>query len=68
MHPRILAMIEQRPQPCKDGFFHYFIDGDILKSHPLFLRVHTALHLILYTDEMNCAILLDLGQTKTNCY
>ncbi|KAL7392183.1 hypothetical protein ABVT39_020582 [Epinephelus coioides] len=51
-HPRILAMIDERPQPCKDGFFHDFIDGDIFKSHPLFLKVPTALQLILYTDEI----------------
>nr|XP_046258520.1 uncharacterized protein LOC124066299 [Scatophagus argus] len=51
-HPRIIAMIDERPQTCKDGFFHDFIDGDIFKSHPLFLKFPTALQLILYTDEI----------------
>ena len=51
-HPRIIAMIDERPQTCKDGFFHDFIDGDIFKSHPLFLKFPTALQLVLYTDEI----------------
>ncbi|XP_049926801.1 uncharacterized protein LOC126406527 [Epinephelus moara] len=51
-HPSIIGMIDERPQPCKDGFFHDFIDGDIFKSHPLFMKVPTALQLILYTDEI----------------
>ncbi|XP_051558169.1 uncharacterized protein LOC127443496 [Myxocyprinus asiaticus] len=51
-HPRILAVIEEGPQPCKNGFFHDLVDGDIFKSHPLFLKVPTALQLILYTDEI----------------
>ena len=50
--PRILAMINEGPQPWKDGFFHDFIDGDIFKSHPLFLKFPTVLQLILYTDEI----------------
>lgn len=51
-HPRMLAMIDERPKPCKDGFLHDFIDGDIFKWHPLFIKVPTALQLILYTDEI----------------
>lgn len=45
-HPQILAMIEEGPQPCKDGFFQDLIDGHIFKSHPLFLKVPTALQFI----------------------
>lgn len=33
-------------------FFYDFTDGDIFKSHPLFLKVPTALQLILYADEI----------------
>jgi hypothetical protein len=51
-HPRTIAMIDERPKTCKDGFFHDFIDGDIFKSHPLFLKFPTALQLVLYTDEI----------------
>ncbi|XP_028297234.1 uncharacterized protein LOC114459068, partial [Gouania willdenowi] len=51
-HPRTIAMIDERPQTCKDGFFHDFIDGDIFKSHPLFSKFPTALQLVLYTDEI----------------
>lgn len=47
-HPRIMTMIDKRPQACKDGFFNVFIDGDIFKSLPLFLKFPTALQLILY--------------------
>ncbi|XP_061747842.1 uncharacterized protein LOC133549871 [Nerophis ophidion] len=45
-------MINEGPESCKDVFFNDFIDGDIFKSHPLFLKVPTALQLILYTDEI----------------
>lgn len=51
-HPKILEMINKEPVFCKDGFIYDFIDGDIFKSHPLFLNVPTALQLILYTDEI----------------
>ncbi|XP_061734388.1 uncharacterized protein LOC133537390 [Nerophis ophidion] len=51
-HPKILEMINEGPESCKDVFFNDFIDGDIFKSHPLFLKVPTALQLILYTDEI----------------
>ncbi|KAL3976394.1 hypothetical protein ACER0C_022280 [Sarotherodon galilaeus] len=30
--PRMLAVIDERPTPCKDGFFHHFIDGDIFNG------------------------------------
>ena len=50
LHPRILEMIEEGLQPCKDGFVYDFIDGDIFKVHPLFSKFPKALQLILYTD------------------
>ncbi|XP_037553160.1 uncharacterized protein LOC119429642, partial [Nematolebias whitei] len=51
-HPRVLAMIDEGQQQCNDGFFQDFVDGDIFKSHPLFLKVPKALQLIFYTDEI----------------
>lgn len=45
-------MINKGQESCKEGFFYDFTDGDIFKSHPLFLKVSTALQLILYTDEI----------------
>ncbi|XP_059379284.1 uncharacterized protein LOC132114902 [Carassius carassius] len=35
-HPMILAMFDNGPNQSKDGFVNDIIDGDILKSHPLF--------------------------------
>ena len=52
LHPRILQMIEEGPQTCKDGFFGDFIDGDIFKMHPLFVKDPKALQLILFSDEV----------------
>ena len=63
-HPIILAMIEEGPQPCMDGFFHDLIDGNIYKSHPLFLEVPTALQLVLYTDEVEVCNPLGSRATK----
>ncbi|XP_035994917.1 uncharacterized protein LOC118563700 [Fundulus heteroclitus] len=51
-HPIVLAMIDEGQQQCNDGFFQDFIDGDIFKSHPLFMKVPKALQLIFYTDEI----------------
>ncbi|CAJ1086726.1 uncharacterized protein LOC127420693 isoform X2 [Xyrichtys novacula] len=53
LHPRILEMIEEGPQPCKYGFVYDFIDGDIFKVHPLFSKFPKALQLIVYTDEID---------------
>lgn len=57
-------MIEEGPQPCKDGFFYDFIDGDIFKLHPLFLKVPTALQLIFHTDEVELCNPLGSQATK----
>ena len=32
-HPRTIAMIDERPQTCKDGFFHDFIAGEAEAFH-----------------------------------
>ena len=52
LHPRIVQMIEEGPQTCKDGFFGDFIDGDIFKMHPLFVKDPKALQIILFSDEV----------------
>ncbi len=51
-HPMILAMFDKGPSQSKAGFVNDIIDGDILKSHPLFSVRPNALQLILYTDEI----------------
>ncbi|XP_066509632.1 uncharacterized protein [Hoplias malabaricus] len=51
-HPVVLAMFDKGIEKCKAGFLKDIIDGDIMKSHPLFSVKPNALQLILYTDEI----------------
>ena len=45
-------MIDNGPQKYKPGFFNDIVDGDVLKSHPLFSVRPNALQLILHTDDI----------------
>ncbi|XP_049331198.1 uncharacterized protein LOC125799173 [Astyanax mexicanus] len=51
-HPVVLSMFDKGVETCRAGFLKDIIDGDILKSHPLFSVRPNALQLILYTDEI----------------
>ena len=51
-HPVVLSMFDKGVETCRAGSLKDIIDGDILKSHPLFSVRPNTLQLILYTDEI----------------
>ncbi|XP_034095043.1 uncharacterized protein LOC117561623 [Gymnodraco acuticeps] len=50
--PRIFTMISSIPKRCKEGFLYDIVDGELLRDHPLYSVRHSALQIILYTDEI----------------
>lgn len=62
-HTRVLSMVEESPQMCREGYFYDIIDGSLLKSHPLFSEKPNTLQIILYTDEIE--ICNPLGSVAT---
>ena len=50
-HPKVLEMIDQ-PQKYRSGYLYDIIDGELMKSHPLFSARPSALQIIIYSDEI----------------
>ncbi|KAM3583191.1 uncharacterized protein V6R79_011079 [Siganus canaliculatus] len=50
-HPKVLEMIDQ-PHTYRSGYLYDIIDGELMKSHPLFSAQPSALQIIIYSDEI----------------
>ena len=50
-HPKVLEMIDQ-PQKYRNEYLYDIIDGELMKSHPLFSARPSALQIIIYSDEI----------------
>ncbi|XP_023278669.1 uncharacterized protein LOC111667250 [Seriola lalandi dorsalis] len=50
-HPKVLEMIDQ-PQKYRSGYLYDIVDGELMKSHPLFSAWPSALQIIIYSDEI----------------
>lgn len=51
-HPKVLAMIDE-PQKYRSGYLYDIIDGELMKSHPLFSARPSALQIIVYSDDID---------------
>nr|XP_040046980.1 uncharacterized protein LOC120827889 [Gasterosteus aculeatus aculeatus] len=51
-HPKVLEMIDQPQKYRSGGYLYDIIDGELMKSHPLFSARPSALQIIIYSDEI----------------